>query len=205
MNKKKNKAVQLGYEEFSLKKFRENGRVFFSRPWVFPLVILLGVLTLGLPKFVAPIIKKHYYLGVDLQEYKCLPYTMYGFVAGRVGVEHAGIRKINLNYGKLVSFIERNNVMQMVELEGKRIVKKVAALPGDVFEVSNDVAYINGVEWGELTLLKSLEKPSGFYDRKLVVPDGEVLLLGTTDYSYDGRYYGFLDQSEINAIAIPLF
>lgn len=33
----------------------------------------------------------------------------------------------------------------------------------------------------------------------------KVLLLGTTPYSYDGRYYGFIDQVDIEAEAIPVF
>lgn len=85
------------------------------------------------------------------------------------------------------------------------MVKIVAGIPGDRLVVKDDFAYINGAPWGRLTLLRTLQKGSGSLDRDVHVPPGKVLLLGTTPYSYDGRYYGFIDQVDIEAEAIPVF
>lgn len=178
---------------------------FFDRPWKLPLIVLLAVLTVGSPRLVGPVLKSHYQIGLDLQHFKCLPHTLYLFKSGRVNAAPEVGHSIPLEYGQYVSFVPYNNMMNRPDLDGKRIVKLVAGLPGDRFEVKNDVAYINGKEWGGLTLLDTLGAEKGSFDRTEIVPEGQVLLLGTTPYSYDGRYYGFIDQAEINAEAFPLF
>lgn len=178
---------------------------FFDRPWKLPLIVLLAVVTVGFPRLVGPILKNHYQIGLDLQDFKCLPHTLYLFRSGRVNVAPETGNKIRLEYGQYVSFIPYDNMMGRPELDGIRVVKIVAGLPGDRLEVKNDVAYINGKEWGGLTLLETLDAKKGSFDRTEVVPEGKVLLLGTTPYSYDGRYYGFIDQAVINTEAFPLF
>lgn len=178
---------------------------FFDKPWKLPLIVLLAILTAGTPRIVGPFIKGQFQVGIDLQEFKCLPFSLYLFTSGRVGAGEGAGRNIVLEYGRYVSFVPHDNMMGRPDLDGKRIVKVVAGLPGDVLEVTNDVAYINGQRWGDLSLLGSLSASPGAFDRKEVVPDGSVLLLGTTPYSYDGRYYGFVAQSEIKAEAYPIF
>ena len=82
----------------------------------------------------------------------------------------------------------------------------VFALPGDAFEVKNDLAYINGKPVGrKLDLIEKLGKQPGSFDRKEVVPAGHVLLLGTEPRSFDGRYWGFVPENEIVAKATPLW
>lgn len=180
-------------------------RTFFARRWVFPSVILMILLTIGVPRTVAPVLRERFQLGLDLQDYKCLPYTLYLFSPGRVGSPVTGIPNIELERGQLVAFTAHDNIMQRRELDGKRIVKVVAALPGDKVDVAEDQVFINGAKWGDLTLMGTLQKPKGSLDRSAIVPDGKVLLLGTTEHSYDGRYYGFIDQREINARVTVIF
>lgn len=178
---------------------------FFDKPWKVPLVFFLAIVTIGIPRLAGPLAKDAFQFGIDLQEYKCLPYTFYWFNSGRVGDVPNDTRKIVLKHNQLVSFIPHDNMMGRTDLDGLRIVKIVAGLPGDIFEVKNNEAYINGEKWGDLTLLKTLNKPSGYFDRRIVIPEGRVLLLGTTQFSYDGRYYGLIDQHEINATVYPIF
>src|SRR5690554_4707137 len=125
---------------------------FFDKPWKFPLVIFLAVLTIGAPRIAGPMVKAQVQFGIDLQEFKCLPYTFYWFTSGRVHPQSDDVEPIELTYNKFVSFTPSNNMMARPDLDGKRVVKMVAGLPGDVFEVKNDVAYINGKKWGDLTL-----------------------------------------------------
>lgn len=178
---------------------------FFSNPTRLPLVILLGVLTFGIPKLVGPAIASSYRLGLDLQENKCLPHTLYAFKLGSTDARAPENKRITLTRGMLVSFVPRNNSMGRPQLDGLNIVKIVAGLPGDKLTVRDDVAYINGKRWGRLWLIGSLGKTAGSLDREAIVPPGKVLLMGTLKTSYDGRYYGFIDQSEIVAQAFALF
>lgn len=182
----------------------DNLKAFFDKPWKLPLVVLLGIVAIGVPNVATPVIKQHYQIGLDLQEHKCLPYTLYFFSMGRVDKNAPENDRVSLNYGDMVSFVASDNIMGRADLDGKRIVKLVAGLPGDLFEVRDDSIYINGDRWGGLTLRETLGHPKGHFDHSQVIPPGKVLLLGTTDYSYDGRYYGLLDQSLINAQAYPI-
>lgn len=184
---------------------KENTQEFFKNPTRLPLILLLGILTVGAPQFIAPIISRSYQLGLDLQDNKCLPYTLYAIKQGSTDDRAPDGKHIELQRGMLVSFVPHNNEMGRPELDGLKIVKIVAGLPGDKLTVTNDVAYINGKEWGRLWLMDSLGKPPGSLDREEIVPQGKVLLMGTLKESYDGRYYGFIDQREIIAQAFPLF
>lgn len=163
------------------------------------------LLTVGVPKTVAPILRERFQLGLDLQDYKCLPHTLYLFTSGRVDSPVEDIPNIKLERGQMVAFTSHDNIMLRRDLDGKRIVKLVAALPGDRVDVEKDQVYVNGEKWGDLTLMGTLQKSPGSLDRSAVVPEGKVLLMGTTQYSYDGRYYGFIDQKEINATVMALF
>lgn len=184
---------------------KENIAYFFRKPTRLPLMVLLAMLVVAIPQIVSPILKNNWRIAFDFQDFKCLPYTAYAFRMGAVDARLPDNKRIDLKRGMFVSFIPTNNAMGIPELDGQRIIKIVAGLPGDVLEVKDDVAYINGEKWGELALLNTLARTPGSLDRRAVVPPGKVLLLGTLKTSYDGRYYGFIDQHTINAQAFPLF
>ena len=184
---------------------KENVAYFFRSPTRLPLMILLALLVVLVPQVVSPVLKSNWRIALDLQDFRCLPYTAYVFRMGAVDERLPDGRRIDLKRGMLVSFISSDNAMGIPELDGQRITKIVAGLPGDILEVKGDVAYVNGKEWGKLSLLNTLQKAPGSFDRTAVVPPGQVLLLGSLETSYDGRYYGFMDQSAINAQAFALF
>lgn len=183
---------------------KANVAYFFRKPTRLPLMVLLAMLVVAIPQILSPVLKNNWRVAFDFQDFKCLPYTIYAFRMGAVDSRLPDGKRIDLKRGMFVSFIPTNNAMGIPKLDGQRITKIVAGLPGDVLKVKDDVAYINGKEWGKLALLKTLGKASGAFDRTAVVPPGKVLLLGTLQSSYDGRYYGFIDQRMINAQAFPL-
>ncbi len=189
-----------------VKRLRRNARLLFQRKYVLPLVVLGGVLTIGLPQIVGPMVKQRYRVALDLQKDGCLPYTAYVFRMGSVDSRAPTGMRVTLERGMFVSFIPHDGMMGGVTaFDGHRVVKMVAGLPGDVLEVRNDVAYINGQRWDQLWLREELKREAGAFDRREVVPDGKVLLMGTLKGSFDGRYYGFVAQEEINAQAYPIF
>lgn len=184
---------------------RANAAYLFRNPISLPLIVLAVLLMLALPKLLAPALQTHYRIGLDLQTNKCLPYTLYAFRMGGVDPRLPEGKRFSLERGMMVAFTPQNNEMGIRALDGQRIVKIVAGLPGDTLEVRHDEAYINGKSWGKLWLLSTLGKLPGSFDRKTIVPPGKVLLMGTLKTSYDGRYYGFIDQREIHAQAFALF
>lgn len=188
-----------------LERFKSNFKLCTRNRAIIPLVLLLAVLLVFAGREGAAAIKQHYILGLDLQEDGCLPHVLYGMRLGRVDEQAPESKQITLERGMYVSFISQDNMMGLDLFDGKRIVKIVAGLEGDVLRVENDQVFVNDVYWGEMSLLGTLGKQSKELDRELIVPEGKLLLMGTLETSYDGRYYGFIDQSAIDAQAFPLF
>lgn len=186
------------------RQFKINLQASLKHRVLIPTTLLLGVLLVFVVRGAGPALKESYTIGLDLQSDGCLPYVLYGMKAGRVDNRAEESKKIQLRRGMFVSFVSKDLMMGLDMFDGRRIVKKVAGLPGDVLKVENDKVYVNGVHWGGLALLGTLGKEKGAFDREEVVPEGKVLLLGTLKNSYDGRYYGFIDQSAIDAQAMPL-
>lgn len=135
-------------------------------------------------------------LAVDFEKLRCLPWHVY----------QLDLRKNGLNTqferGEMVRFI-------MPHLppfpDNAPLVKMVAGVPGDEILVQSDRIFINGSFWGELPLWKTLNGHKGQWDREFVVPDGKYLMLGTEAESYDGRYWGVIDASQIVGKASLLF
>ncbi|MEC4720482.1 signal peptidase I [Noviherbaspirillum sp. CPCC 100848] len=138
---------------------------------------------------------KHYKIGLDLGEFRCLPWHVYLVELGRPS---------GLERGDYVAFIARDGIMGD-RFQGRMIGKMVAGLPGDKVTVKDDFATVNGMPVGELTLLARLGKKSHDFDRTAIVPEGKVFVVGTEPRSYDGRYWGFLDQSFLIGRVKPLY
>lgn len=83
--------------------------------------------------------------------------------------------------------------------------KIVAAMPGDLLKVLDNVLYFNNqqVQIRELTIdNRTLTPLIG-----TVVPEGEYLVLGEHDSSFDSRYreFGLVKHANITGRAIPIF
>lgn len=187
-----------------LERFKSNFKLCTKNRAIIPFVLLLAVLMIFIAKEGAVAVKERYILGLDLQEHGCLPHVLYGMKLGRTDEKAPDNKKIKLERGMYVSFISKDKMMGLDIFDGKRIVKIVAGLEGDVLRVENDQVFVNDEYWGNMSLLGTLGKESKELDRVAVVPKGKVLLLGTLETSYDGRYYGFIDQAVIDAQAYPL-
>lgn len=163
------------------------------------LLTLLGaVLALSARPVITDALRQrmHFALDVQVEENRCLPYSFY-FV--RLGRPEGGLAR-----GMYVEYIASGGLMGQA-LDGVRIIKVVAALPGDRVRVDDEGISINGKFWGPLGLANRLGANDFRMLRDSAVPEGKALLLGTMPGSYDGRYWGFLDQDQIIGQAWPLF
>lgn len=89
---------------------------------------------------------------------------------------------------------------------GDRIVKRVMATEGDMVKVKGAELYINGSHTERLWLAKSIPgKRPGDFDRDITIGEGELFLMGSTQESFDSRYWGPIKREEILGAAIPLF
>lgn len=141
-----------------------------------------------------------YFIGLNLRSDSCIE-------GGRLMiVEKVAIGSIDgLKRGDVAAF--RNDVF--VKTYGPKTVgaKYVAGVPGDSVKVESGVIYINNAKWGVLGLVgkKQVPPPVSRYDTKYIIPRGKVLMLGSKDNSYDGRYWGLVDKSEVVGKAHVVF
>jgi len=154
-----------------------NGVLFLFLLWIF------AVNFLGFP----------YRLGVDGQKIRCLPWSV--FVVKQSSSPE----------------IQRGDLLQFRGqgvghgFDGLLFVKMVGAIPGDHVVVRSNELFINGQLHGQLSLIKTLKKQPGYFDRSFIVLPGEYLMLGTTPESFDGRYWGTVKKEQILGSAYPIF
>lgn len=129
-------------------------------------------------------------LYLDLSEARCLPERLY------VGYPLSG----EIKRGDLVSFIADEKVMVGL-FKGKRIVKQVAAIPGDEVLTIGGFTYINGrpiAKRNDVTLGRMALKNVKPVNVDTVLGPNQYMVLGTTEHSFDSRYWGVLDGALID-------
>ena len=123
---------------------------------------------------------------LDVSEIRCLPETVY------VGYPSDGA----IQKGDLVSFVATPANMAGLFV-GSRIIKQVAAVPGDLVETQEDgLVLINGRPSGrrnEITLQKMQKRGAQLVSFSGVVPAGHYFVMGTLPRSFDSRYWGLLE------------
>jgi conjugal transfer pilin signal peptidase TrbI len=156
--------------------------------------LLIIALAFPLAGWATSLVSQHYSIGLDLQKRTCLPWTAYL-------IHHA--QPARIHRGELAGFYPKGKMGP--SFEGILVIKQIAGIPGDELLVKDDVFYVNGRRIGPLDLLAKLQKPSGYFDRRVVIPQGHYLFIGTLPRAYDGRYLGFVPYRDIVASARALW
>jgi type IV secretory pathway protease TraF len=81
------------------------------------------------------------------------------------------------------------------------IVKRIGCLPGDRLVNKGPKYYCNDAYLGQCKKGKNIE-PFQFSG---TVPPGMVFLVGDRDKSYDSRYFGFKQITDIETVLYPIF
>ena len=96
------------------------------------------------------------------------------------------------SYGDVVVI----NVKDDAVIGTTNIIKRVVGVPGDVIEITPEgYVKVNG-EYEELKLPETYN--DGIFDSAVTVPEGCLYVLGDNrGVSYDSRYLGFIDESQV--------
>jgi signal peptidase I len=172
------------------------------------LLIALGLIFAG---FAVPSIRYGAWrIGYDPQSESCLPWSLY--------LVRAGIPSM-LSRGDLVMLrqadLEKAAALEFAQDPTQRLqvippaVKYVAAVPGDVIEVRGDAIWVNGNYFGKLWLKSWVESkfPSLSHiwpNHPVKVPNGMLLVLGTSPLAFDGRYFGLVPKTDVTGRVWPI-
>lgn len=130
------------------------------------------------------------HLYFEAQAVACLPWDFY------IEERHQQA-DFHIEHGDLIRF--RAKGMQPFFKDGTPMAKLAIGLPGDTIKVEGDRLYVNGRYWGSLARgLQRLKKPSGYWDRTVVVQPGEIFVLGTEPRSFDSRYWGVIHEDQVD-------
>jgi conjugal transfer pilin signal peptidase TrbI len=162
----------------------------FAIKMIWVAIAMILVFKLGVGWFV-----KHYHFMVDTQDEKCIPeYSVYLISKNPVQIEH----------GKIYAFSAKG--MQPFFQDNTIIGKYASALEGDSVSIQESGVFVNDVPVTEGYLLASKINinVSDLY-KTFTVPKNKIFFTGSAPKSYDSRYWGLADQSQIIGEAIPLW
>ena len=105
------------------------------------------------------------------------------------------LNKLSYKTGKI-----RKSDIVVIDINNKRIIKRVIALPGETIEVKDNILYINGKEIKENYLAKDIETSD---IDLLEIPKNTYYVLGDNrSNSTDSRILGPIDKKQIMGKAI---
>lgn len=173
--------------------------------------ILALAITVALVTFARSSLADHYYVPSGSMEYTLMPgdrvlvdKTAYGFRFPLTKIDLFGARTP-----------ERGDIAVFDSpVDGKRLIKRIVAVGGDVVRLEEGHLSINGEtlgderieEFGGREAIINLEQGGGPDIRQLTVPEGSVLALGDhRGDSYDGRFFGLIDETELFGRAIAIY
>jgi conjugal transfer pilin signal peptidase TrbI len=134
-------------------------------------------------------------VGIDFQLSQCLPGARV-FIVDR--------QDVSVEKGDLVAF--RAARLAPFIKDGEELIKIAAALPGDTVSVGPGETSVNGTVVGEgLDLAEIIGRPDESFTRQVAVQPGTFWMMGRTRDSYDSRYWGPIDTSQVIGKAYVLF
>jgi len=137
-----------------------------------------------------------FYIGIDGQEYKCLPFTLF-----IVDTHQRDIKR-----GQYFSYTARG--MEPAVKNGDTALKKAAGVAGDKVVIGAKETLVNGVAQpnGVLHHLGKLDHLTlDNLAKTLEVGDKEWFAMGTEPSSFDSRYWGTVKEDQIQGRAYPIF
>lgn len=134
--------------------------------------------------------------GTLIGEASCLPYTLY-FVRLRTPEQ--------VKRGDYVVISMPETDFDVGPKPGENVLKRVSGLGGDHVRIEGTEMWINGLHRDRLWLAKSLPgRQPGDFDADYTLGDDQVFLLGSTQESFDSRYWGPVTTASIIGTATPL-
>ena len=162
------------------------------KPFIFKVVVLMTIMGIGMSYFLG-----RYRIGYDSQIVKCIPgYTLYLIDKKDRIVERDAI----------YAFSAKG--LEPVYANGTQMVKFARGMPNDKVEITPEDyrVLINEHELFQgLPLAHRLGKDDDFFVGKGTLKEQQYWFFGTSEESFDSRYWGVVHDDQIVGRAYPLF
>ncbi|WP_095158196.1 S26 family signal peptidase [Pseudomonas sp. Irchel 3E13] len=133
-------------------------------------------------------------IGVDPQKNTCLDWRVFLIDKHNTVVERDSI------------YAFRSTQMEPFFKNGTTIIKYARGVAGDRVAVNDSKVLINGKEQGAgLLLSDALGMPKSRYIRDEIIPGHKYWFMGTSNDSFDSRYWGYVMESDVIGKAYPLW
>lgn len=163
-------------------------------------LLLVALAALGLAAAL-PAVGSRWRVGIATADQLCLPYRAF-----LIDLADRRVRR-----GHYVAFVADDRLARFFPA-GSQLIKEVAGVPGDRVVVTAAGIEVNGVPrpgvgvaYGSvpLSVLAGLDPLTLYRDEP--VPPGRLWVMGTTVNSFDSRYWGWLNDSQVLGRAYPLW
>lgn len=171
---------------YSLIRKKQSWWLFFTK------LITLSILAIG----AVYVFFDRYSIGLDSQKVKCIP-----------GISFYLIDKKDKTAERDKTYAFYAKGLEPIFPDDTKMVKFVRGVPGDTIDItSSQVIFINGADHGfGFWLSDRLGKTPEDFVGKGEIPDQRYWMMGTSDLSFDSRYWGTIHEDQIIGRAYPLF
>jgi conjugal transfer pilin signal peptidase TrbI len=167
----------------SLLKQKEPWPKFLAKVAV--LVIVIGVLFIW--------IESRFRIGIDSQVIRCFPDHKFFLV---------DLKRTEPERDAIIAY--RSQGLTPFFDDGTLMGKVIKGIPGDHLQINARGVFVNGEQLADgFPLLSRLNVTEQSLYRDEVIPEGRYFLMAPAPESYDGRYWGYINEDQIVGRATP--
>jgi len=155
-------------------------------------IIVLSIMFLSATAFFT-----RFTFAADPQSVRCIP--NYSFYL---------VDKYDKEIERDALFAFRSKDLKPIYEKDTKMIKFVRALPGDTVEIDknnqihiNNMLYATGLMWAQ----EKLGQPDSYFQGKSTLAENQYWFLGTSEKSFDSRYWGAVSHEEIIGRVYPIF
>lgn len=149
-------------------------------------VLVLGLLLSSALFAGAAWASSRFMLAFDLQDVRCLVWWSYVIERGSAPERN-----------QLVAFTTDQVLSQFPK--GTVLVKRLVGVPGDRIDIADGTVRVNGELRALLSpdVMARLGRPPEAFDTRFTLDEGTYFVLGDAAVSFDSRYWGAIQQSQV--------